>query len=72
MSHSPYCTDLAPNDYFLFPYVKNKMRGGQRFSALEEAVDDAFRMHVLQKCFNNWFKRLQKCRDVNREHFEKQ
>ena len=30
MSHSPYSCDLAPNDFFLFPYVKNKMRG-QRF-----------------------------------------
>ena len=54
---------LTPNDFFLFPYVKNKMRG-QRFSTPEEAVD-AFRMHVLeipqsewQKCFDNWFKRM--------------
>ena len=51
---------------------------GQRFSAPEEAVD-AFRMHVLempqsewQKCFDNWFKRMQKCIDLNREYFEKQ
>ena len=39
----------------------------QRFLTPEEAVD-AFRMHVLgifqtdwQKCFDNWFKRMQKC-----------
>ena len=31
MSHPPYSIDLAPNDFFLFPYVKNKIRG-QRFS----------------------------------------
>ena len=56
----PYSPDLAPNYFFLFPYVKNKMRG-QRFSTPKEAVD-AFRMHVLeipqsewQKCFDNWF-----------------
>ena len=73
----PYSPDLAPNDLFLFRYVKNKMRG-QRFSIPEEAVD-AFRMHVLeiphlewQKFFNNWFKRMQKCRDLNGEYFEKQ
>ena len=29
MSHPPYSTDLAPNDLFLFPYVKNKMRGSE-------------------------------------------
>ena len=51
---------------------------GQRFSAPEEAVD-AFRMHVLeilqskwQKCFDTWFKRMQKCIDRNGEYFEKQ
>ncbi|XP_078034039.1 histone-lysine N-methyltransferase SETMAR-like [Augochlora pura] len=77
MSHPPYSPDLPPNDFFLFPYVKNKLRG-QRFSAPEEAVA-AFRMHVLeipqsewQKCFDNWFKRMQKCIDLHGEYFEKQ
>ena len=46
MSHPLYSLDLARNDFFLFPYVKNKM-WGQRFSKPEEAVD-AFRMHVLE------------------------
>ena len=78
MSHSPYRPDLAPNDFFLFPYrVKNKMRG-QHFATPEEAVD-AFRMHILkipqsegQKCFDNWFGRMQKYIDLNGEYFEKQ
>ncbi len=77
MGHPPYSPDLAPNDFFLFPYVKNKLRG-QRFSTPEEAVA-AFRMHVLevphsewQKCFDNWFKRMQKCIDLHGEYFEKQ
>ena len=35
---APYSPDLAPNDFFLFPYVKNKIRG-QCFSTPEEAVD---------------------------------
>ena len=77
MSHPPYSTDLAPNDFFLFPCVKNKMKG-QRFSTPEEAVD-AFRMHVLeipqsewQKCFDNWFKRMRRCIDLDGEYFEKQ
>ena len=77
MSHPAYSPDLAPNEYFLFPYVKNKMRG-QRFSTSQEAVD-TFRMHVLgipqsqwQKYFDNWFKRRQKCIDFNGEYFEKQ
>ena len=75
--HPPYSPDLAPNEFFLFAYVKNKMRG-QRFSTPEEAVD-AFRMHVTdipqsewQKCFDNWLKRMQKCLDLNGEYFETQ
>ena len=77
MSHPPYSTDMAANDFFLFQYVKNKMKG-QCFSTPEEAVD-AFRMPVLaipqsewQKCFQNWFKRLQRYIDLNGEYFEKQ
>ena len=53
---------------------------GQGFSTTEEAVD-AFRMVVLkipqsewQKCFDNWFKRMQKCIlvDLHGEYFKKQ
>lgn len=77
MGHPPYSPDLAPNDFFLFPYIKNKLRG-QRFSTPEEAVD-AFKMHVLEltksdwkNCFENWFKRMQKCIELHGEYFEKQ
>ena len=73
MIHPPYSPDLAPNDPLLFPYVKTKMRR-QRFSTPEEAVD-AFRMHVLEipqsEVFDNWFKRMQKCIELNGECFEK-
>ena len=69
-----YSPDLAPNDFFLFPYVKNKIRG-QHFSTPEEAVD-VFRMHVLeipqsgwQKSFDNWFKRMQKCINFNGKYY---
>ena len=74
MSHPPYNRDLEPNNLFLFPYVKNKMRG-QYFST----PVDAFRMHDLeipqsewQKYFDNWFKRMQKCIDLNGQYFETQ
>lgn len=76
-SHSPYSHDLAPNDFFLFPKIKDKLRG-QRFSTPEEAVD-AFKNHILEipiidwhKCFENWFERMQKCVDTHGEYFEKQ
>ncbi|GBP50620.1 Centrosomal protein of 162 kDa [Eumeta japonica] len=40
--HPPYSPDSAPNDFYLLPSVKNKLRG-QRFSSREEAV-----LHTLQ------------------------
>ena len=68
---------MAPNVYFLLSYVKNKMKS-QRFSTPEETVD-TFRMHVLEipqteweKCFDNWFKHMQRSIDLNGEYFEKQ
>jgi histone-lysine N-methyltransferase SETMAR len=77
MGHPPYSPDLAPNDFFLFPHIKNKLRG-QRFSTPEEAVD-AFKTLVLEvpqsdwkKCFENWFQRMQKCINLHGEYFEKQ
>lgn len=77
MTHCPYSPDLSPNDFFLFPFVKNKMRG-TRFSTPEEAVE-AFKSHVSdipssewKKCFVNWFQRMQKCIDCKGEYFEKQ
>lgn len=77
MSHCPYSPDLSPNDFFLFPNVKQKMRG-QRFSSPQEAVE-AFQNHVFEiptlewrKCFRDWFERMQKCIDLKGEYFEKQ
>ena len=72
-SHPPYSPDLLLNDFFLFPYVQNKIRS-QHFSTPKEAVD-AFRMHVLEICtsirvakvLRQWVKRMQKYIDINGE-----
>lgn len=77
MTHPPYSPDLAPNDFFLFPNIKGKLRG-QRFTSAEEAVE-AFKNHVLKvsqeewkNCYDKWFERMQKCIDHQGEYFEKQ
>lgn len=77
MSHCPYSPDLSPNDFFLFPNVKQKMRE-QRFSSPEEAVE-AYKMHVSEiptsewkKMFRKLVKRMQMCIDLKGEYFEKQ
>ncbi|GBP48136.1 hypothetical protein EVAR_74641_1 [Eumeta japonica] len=50
--HPPYSSDLTPNNFYLFPSVKNKLRG-QRFSSHEEAVD-VFEMHMLEIPQSEW------------------
>lgn len=71
-SHSP---DLIPNDFFLIPKIKDKLRG-ERFSSPDEAIE-AFKNHVLsiptsfwQNCFGNWFHRMQRCIDAQGEYYE--
>ncbi|CAH1963210.1 unnamed protein product [Acanthoscelides obtectus] len=77
LDHPPYSPDLSPNDFFPFPIIKNRLRG-QRFQSPEEAVD-AFKNAVLDlpanewnKCFENWFERMQMCINLRGEYFEKQ
>ncbi|CAH2002971.1 unnamed protein product [Acanthoscelides obtectus] len=77
LDHSPYCPDLSPNDLFTLPKIKNRLRG-QRFQSPEEAVD-AFKNAVLDlpangwnRCFGNWFERMQMCINFRGEYFEKQ
>ncbi|CAH1966861.1 unnamed protein product [Acanthoscelides obtectus] len=77
LDHPPYSPDLSPNDFFTFPKIKNRLRG-QRFQSPEEAVD-AFKNAVLDllgnewnKCFENWFERMQMCINLRGEYFEKQ
>jgi Transposase. len=77
MTHCPYSPDLSPNDFFLFPNIKNKLRG-KRFASPEEAVE-AFNLCVSEvprsewrRCFEDWFHRMKKCIDLKGEYFEKQ
>ncbi|CAH1966315.1 unnamed protein product [Acanthoscelides obtectus] len=70
LDHPPYSPDLSPNDFFTLPKIKNRLR--------EEAVD-AFKNAVLDlpanewnKCFENWFERMQMCINLRGKYFEKQ
>lgn len=75
LDHPPYSPDLRPNDFFTFPKIKKSLRG-QRFQSGEEAVD-AFKSAILNtptlewnKCYNNWFERMEKCIKLRGEYFE--
>lgn len=75
ISHPSHSPDLMPNDFFLIPKIKDKLRG-ERFSSSDEAVE-ALKNHVFsiptsfwQNCFGNWFHRMQRCIDGRGEYFE--
>ena len=69
-------SDLAPADIILFPKVKSAMRGIQ-FRTSDEAVqaymDELEKLEPsdYQNCFSGWFRRMDKCIDMNGEYFEK-
>lgn len=76
LGHPPYSPDLAPCDFYLFPKIKEKLRG-KRFNDAKEAVA-AFQKAIEEtpkdewaKCFSRWFYRMQRCIDVNGDYFEK-
>ena len=66
LPYPPYSLDLAPSDYFLFPYMKTWL-GGKRFSSNEEiiaATNEYFEgfdknyflkgIKTLEYCYNKW------------------
>ncbi|CAH1995147.1 unnamed protein product [Acanthoscelides obtectus] len=76
LDHPAYSPDLSPNDFFTFLKIKNRLLG-QRLKSPEEAIE-TFKNAVLDlpanewnKCFKNWFERMQMCINLHGEYFEK-
>ena len=76
LEHPPYSPNVAPCDFFVFPFVKSKLRG-VRFDTPDLAVE-AFLEHIKAipqsewaSMFQKWFQRMQKCIDNAAEYFEK-
>ncbi len=64
--HPPYSPDLAPCDFFLFPFLKKQLRGKTFRTTLEmtSAVDEligAIPSAVWKKVFTCWVARCHKC-----------
>lgn len=74
--HPPYSPDLAPCDFWLFPLLKDKLRGTHYSSrhALGSAIFQCLQ-HIPKEdfatCFTQWKHRLQKCVDVDGEYVER-
>jgi hypothetical protein len=73
-THPPYSPDLAQSDFLLFGYIKQKIAGQEFVSAycLLEAIREAFghlSRPVLERVFDEWMMRLQKCIDYQDFYF---
>ncbi|GFX89509.1 putative transposase [Trichonephila clavipes] len=71
----PYSSDLSPCDFFLFPKLKNHLKG-HHFGTLENiqtAVTDQLKAIPIPKfhqCYEEWKKRLQRCVASEGSYFE--
>ena len=76
MSHPPYSPDLAPCDFFVFPHVKNQLRG-TRYDSPQDAVRaftgavEAMDKVTWAEVWRSWFERMYRCIAAGEEYFEK-
>jgi histone-lysine N-methyltransferase SETMAR len=73
--HPPYSADLAPSDFYLFGYVKDRLQGHE-FREGAELVSDILEIlnriptDTLVDVFDNWMRRLQRCIYISGEYVE--
>ena len=73
--HPPYSTDLAPCNFWMFPRLKEKLRG-RRFEDVEEMKEavtealDTFTLEDYQRAFKKWLERYNKCIELGGSYFE--
>ena len=73
--HPPYSPDLAPCDFWLFPKLKENLRGN-RYSTIENMKEAVTRVlntltqEDFQGAFQKLLERYNKCIDVRGEYFE--
>jgi transposase len=66
LKHPPYSSDLAPNDFFLFPKVKEILKG-RYFDDIDDikrnttAALKAIPQYQYQNCFEGWTRHWIRC-----------
>jgi len=75
LEHPTYSPDLVPNDFFLFPKVKEILKG-RHFDDIDDfrsnttATLKAIPQNQFQNCFEGWTRRWHRCIASQGEHFE--
>jgi hypothetical protein len=71
--HPPYSPILAPSDFYLFGYLRDRLQGqhfedgDQLFDALM-ALTETIEKVTLQRVFLEWMERLRRCTETNGEY----
>jgi histone-lysine N-methyltransferase SETMAR len=75
LEHPPYSSDLDPSDFFLFPKIKETLKG-RHFDDIDDvrsnttAALKAIIQNQFQNCFEGWTRRWRRCIASKREYFE--
>jgi hypothetical protein len=75
VEHAPYSPDLAPSDFFLFPRIKNTLKG-EHFDDIDEIKSNtAIALNGISEndfhtCFQSWKTRMQRCVHAEVDNFE--
>ena len=71
----PYSRDLSPRDFFLFPRLKNHLKG-RHFGTLDniqKSVTDEQKgilAEAFQHCYEQWKQRLRRCVAAQGDYFD--
>jgi len=75
LEHPAYSLDLVPNDFFLFPKIKELLKG-RHFDDTDDirgnttAALKAIPQNQFQNCFQGWTRRCHRCIASQGEYFE--
>ena len=75
LEHPAYSQDLAPTDFFLFPKIKEILKGRQ-FDDTDDirsnttAALKAIPQNQFQNCFDGWIRRCHRCIASQGKYFE--
>jgi hypothetical protein len=72
-SPSPHSPDLAPSDFYLFSYLKDRLQGqhfenGDRLFDAMMGLTGTIEKVTLQKMFLEWMERLRRCLETIGEY----
>jgi hypothetical protein len=62
-----YSPDVAPSDFFLFPKIKEILKGRHDIRSNTTAALKAITQNQLQNCFEGWTRRWHQCIASQRE-----